>query len=1427
MSQTIKLKRSAIAGKVPTTSSLDLGEIALNTNDGKAYLKKNDGSESIQTFVVTDSLTTGSIVLTGQVSASVFSGSFFGNGTGLTRNMAITGSDVFGNQFEDHVSVLHFDSDTGINVSASAPNTAFIKLGSHFRDFFVDGSATIVATGSDQMDIIANGGLDISTSLTDTNGNGVSKELIFAVDATVARTGSNTFTADQTIEGKVTSSTLDTSGNAIIRGDLDILGDINISGEIDGHISVTPVASDSNNSNGVVIQDLTFDGFGHTRTLGTVNLDDRYYTETEADSRFVNVTGDTITGSLIVSASGATNDFQVGDDKLFVSASGNVGIGTTSPSERLDVAGSMTISGDIDLTAGQLELRGDVALDHDGNALYVKAPSSIFFYPGNSNKANINSSGNFTLAGNLDINGTGTSTIAGDLTVDGKVTAQEFHTEFVSASIIYQSGSTKFGDTSDDLHSFSGSVSISGSAENLLTLRGMTPTGAGGLKVEDPTAAAYGAHFTYLDGATEVSIGGITNNTRNDVIRLDRDTTQTIKIDNTGVGIGTASPGSALDVAGILTINTRDIASNPRLVFNHDNILGASFIEVDRGTEDMEFWVSGSERMRIMDNGNVGIGTTSPPHKFSVFGTGAGNATVQIEGEGGADPFINFLANNTQHWALGIDDSDGDKFKLSEHSALGTNDYLVVDTSGNVGIGTTSIDNKLHVQGGGMKLEESSGNIDFRLTLNGDNKYNIGYQASGDAWGVYHNPGSAYRIYVTGSNGNVGIGTDSPANKLDVAGTVRIQNTGAATLILDGDTNNSGDSGDTDSIIDMRHDAGTFGMRLSTRNFSGKSAFRIQENRNGIYSERFYINEDGNVGIGTASPASVSKLHVVNDNGQNGTVKLGGSEDALGLVINYDQSSATTTSITSNPSYTNTSALMILRVDGDSSSTANQLVLKGDGNVGIGTTNPTSKLQVAGTLDVNTASSGLPTIKLTHTNSSADNFEIKAGITGVTNSGFSIRDTDASANRFVIDSSGNVGIGTTSPTLAKLQISSGASAGIRVESSSGQNALEIGGTGNVSIDYPNIVGGRFTIDGEGNVNIPRGDLTVGGIVTAQEFHTEFVSASIIYQSGSTKFGDTSDDVHSFSGSLRVTGSGDHYFTDGNVGIGTTSLSQKITIGFPDNGTNGLAFRSATYANLAKILVQNESSSQNGNIQFHTRNGGASAERMRIDTSGNVLVGHTSAEGDSSGTTLYQNGQTVHKADGAYALELVRSTSDGDIVRFRKDGTTVGNIGTFGTDLFIGTNDSGLRFEYAGTNAIVPFDVNSIAVSDNATDLGSSNARFKDLHLGGTATVTALVETSTRELKENIETLEDQSTIVDSLQPVSYTWKEDGKEDFGLIAEDVEEIAPHLVHRNEDGKPTGIKYSKLSVLLLDVVQKQNTLINDLNERITKLENERGE
>ena len=138
----------------------------------------------------------------------------------------------------------------------------------------------------------------------------------------------------------------------------------------------------------------------------------------------------------------------------------------------------------------------------------------------------------------------------------------------------------------------------------------------------------------------------------------------------------------------------------------------------------------------------------------------------------------------------------------------------------------------------------------------------------------------------------------------------------------------------------------------------------------------------------------------------------------------------------------------------------------------------------------------------------------------------------------------------------------------------------------------------------------------------------------------------------------------------------------------------------------------------------TVNASAPTQAATIDASGNVLVGHTSAEGDSSGTTLYQNGQTVHKADGAYPLELARYTSDGELLRFRKDGGTVGSIGVVtGQPYFVGANAGGLRisdFDNGVNAAIVP--VNAAGAISNAThDIGYTGQQFRNISISGSVT----------------------------------------------------------------------------------------------------------
>ena len=86
MAQKILLKRSGVSGSIPTTASIDLGELALNTYDGKAFMHKSGSTDEVVQFVVAGSQTSGSISVTGNVTAAGFVGSGVGL-TGVTASM--------------------------------------------------------------------------------------------------------------------------------------------------------------------------------------------------------------------------------------------------------------------------------------------------------------------------------------------------------------------------------------------------------------------------------------------------------------------------------------------------------------------------------------------------------------------------------------------------------------------------------------------------------------------------------------------------------------------------------------------------------------------------------------------------------------------------------------------------------------------------------------------------------------------------------------------------------------------------------------------------------------------------------------------------------------------------------------------------------------------------------------------------------------------------------------------------------------------------------------------------------------------------------------------------------------------------------------------------------------------------------------------
>ena len=550
MAQTLRLKRSSVAGRVPTTATLQTGEIAINTADGLVYIRKDDDS-IIPLIGVNTAPVTGSVILLGSIEATSFTGSFSGDFSGsinATLSKSISnGAGIVTFTFDgsDNVTVsldtgsAHFvDGVNNLIGSGTALSASYATSASHAEDAdsatsasysvsasyaenanaaqtAVTASYTLIAqqvlgletgsfvvTGSVTNDTITlNQAIGTSFDLTVDNVQNATSAS-YAVTSSFASASisssyafsafsasNSTFSTFATNAGKVLVDIVNTSpyrhyltfvtggGYNIVSIDQEVLSYVPDTNELDFKGDL--IVSGNINLTGVVVGDDTIiNDWGSVSAslaaiqVGANNLNLQQVTD-NGSSTTNSITAPSFTGSLFGTASYALvaeTALNVDTGSLLVTGSINdatltftKGDGTTFDLTVDNVASASyaTYAANVlNLSTGSFMTTGSVS---NATLTFTKADSTTF----DLTITNVESASYAATASSADsFEVRNNATVGGDLTVAGIVTAQEFHTEFISASIIYQSGSTKFGDTADDTHEFTGSVLVSGSIDS-------------------------------------------------------------------------------------------------------------------------------------------------------------------------------------------------------------------------------------------------------------------------------------------------------------------------------------------------------------------------------------------------------------------------------------------------------------------------------------------------------------------------------------------------------------------------------------------------------------------------------------------------------------------------------------------------------------------------------------------------------------------------------------------------------------------------------------------------------------------------------------------------------------------------------------------------------------------------------------------------
>ena len=189
---------------------------------------------------------------------------------------------------------------------------------------------------------------------------------------------------------------------------------------------------------------------------------------------------------------------------------------------------------------------------------------------------------------------------------------------------------------------------------------------------------------------------------------------------------------------------------------------------------------------------------------------------------------------------------------------------------------------------------------------------------------------------------------------------------------------------------------------------------------------------------------------------------------------------------------------------------------------------------------------------------------------------------------------------------------------------------------------------------------------------------------------------------------------------GNFGIGTSSPSRTLELkaAVPSirlTDTNADDYGEILVVDGSLIIRADEGNTAAGSYIRLEVDG---SEKMRLDSSGNLLVGKTAPDAAVAGSELKADGTAVFSRSSTSPTMYVSTLgSDGDLISFRKDSTAVGSIGVVsGSNFYINNGDTGLCFRPSAAD-IVPVSSGGSG-RDAAIDIGDPSFRFKDLYLSG-------------------------------------------------------------------------------------------------------------